>query len=158
MGVTIVAGVIIVCIVAAVIFARSSLNTRSNQEKYPAEAFVIKRQGSLKSKTTYTGIAAGNGMKVDMKFDQADQKLMLKILDSKGKPMPRVTLDARASKPGQGQIPKRFIMKEYDQGEYRSDPMDLKKGNWVLMLSAYDLYNRNDNKLLFHTEQPIFLK
>ncbi len=161
-GVAIVASVVITSIAAVVIFAAKNLQTPptgfSGNEKYAVEAFIMKRQGREKSKTQYRSLAAGTGMSVDVKFDKSDQKLRLKIRDRTGKPMPRVVIDAQASKVGQRQVPRRFAMKEYKTGEYRSDSMDLEKGGWVLAVSAYDLFNRGDNKLLFYTEKPLFLE
>jgi len=78
--------------------------------------------------------------------------------DLDGKPMSRVTVDAQARKAGNRQQLKRIAIKEYKAGEYRSEPMGLEKGNWIVAVSAYDLFDRGDNKLLFHTEQPIFFK
>jgi nitrogen fixation protein FixH len=161
-GVAIVGGVVIVSIAAVVIFATKNFQTPpsgfSGNEKYAVEAFMIKRQGRKKSKTKYTALGAGAGLSVDVKFNKSDQKLMLNIRDRTGKPMPRVTIDAQASKVGQRQIPRRFAMKEYKTGEYRSNSMDLEKGGWILAVSAYDLFNRGNNKLLFYTEKPLFLK
>jgi len=161
-GTAIIGGALMVFVFAAVIFAannpNAAFNSLSAQAKYPATAFVVKRQGRPKSKTTYVGIAAGNGMSVDMSFDKARQKLKLKILDRKGRPLPRVSVDARASKVGQRQNSKRIAMREIKAGEYRSDTMALDKGGWILTVSAYDLYNRSDTKLLFHTEKPVFFK
>jgi len=161
-GIAIVASVVIVSITAVAIFATKSFQTPptgfSGNEKYAVEAFIIKRQGREKSKTKYTSLAAGAGMSVDVNFDKSDQKLKLKIRDRTGKPMPRVTIDAQASKVGQRQVPRRIAMKEYKNGEYRSDAMELEKGGWVLAVSAYDLFNRGENKLLFYTEKPLFLK
>ena len=97
-------------------------------------------------------------MSVDVKFDSSAQKLMMKIKDRAGKPMPRITFDARASKAGKLLSPRRFAIKEYTDGEYRSEAMNLEKGGWVLSVTAYDLFGRGDNKLLFHTEKPVFLK
>lgn len=162
LGAAIVSSVLMVCIAAAVMFSKSSpgtsLSSSMATEKYPATAFVVKRQGRLKSKTSYVGIAAGAGISVDMEFDKSEQKLSLKIKDRLGEPLSRVTIDAQARKVGKTPNSKRIAMKEYSDGEYRSDPMSLGKGGWILMVSAYDLFDRNDNKLLFHTEQPVFFK
>ncbi len=162
LGFAIVSSVLAICVVGVMFFSAYNpdiiINYVASETKYPAKAFVLRRQGPLKSKTKYTGIATGNGMSVDVKFDQADQQLMLKIKDRTGKPMPRVTVDARASRVGQAQTQRNVAMKEYSGGEYRSDPMGLEKGGWVLTVTAYDLLRRGENKLLFHTEKPVFLK
>jgi len=162
MGFVIVSAVLAFCVAGVVLFSaynpNITINYVASETKYPAKAFVLTRQGPLKSKTQYTGIAAGNGMSVDVKFNQADQQLMLKIKDRTGKPMPRVTVDARASRVGQTQTQRNVAMKEYSGGEYRSDPMGLEKGGWVLSVTAYDLLSRGENKLLFYTEKPVFLK
>jgi len=161
-GAAIVGAALMIFVFAAMIFAtnnsRPALSSLFAEAKYPATAFVVKRQGRLKSKTTYVGIAAGNGMSVDMSFDKAKQKLKLKILDRKGRPLSRVSVEARASKVGQRQNPKRIVMQEIKAGEYRSDEIGLERGGWILTVSAYDLYNRSDAKLLFHTEKPVFFK
>jgi len=161
-GATLVGGVLILSVITIAIF--SAFNIRISptgfapKDKYPARAFVIKRQGPLKSKTTYAGVAGGTGMRVDVKFNNSDQKLMVKIQDRTGKPMERVTVEARANKAGRSQKAKSFAMKEYENGEYRSDAIGLDKGGWILSVTAYDLYNRGDNKLLFHAEKPVFMK
>lgn len=161
-GATIVGAVLVSCILLAGIFAKNNPGTSSDifaaKEKYPAKAFVIKRQGRLKSKTTYVGIAAGSGLNVVVNFDTSKQKLKIKIKDRHDKPLSRVVVEARASKVGRKQYIERFAMKETSAGEYRSETMSLKKGGWILIVTAYDLFDRRDNKLLFHTEQPIFLK
>jgi len=161
-GVAIVGSVVIVSIAVVVIFAAKNFQNPStgfsSKEKYAVESFIIKRRSKEKSKTKYTDLAAGTGMSVAMNFDKSDQKLRLKIRDWSGKPMPRVTIDAQASKVGKRQNPIRFAMKEYETGEYRSDAMELEKGGWILAVSAYDLLNRGDNKFLFYTEQPLFLE
>ncbi len=161
-GAAIVGGVLFVCIIAVVFLAANNpelLNSiTSAKEKYPAKAFVIKRQGSFKSQTTYTGLAAGSGLSVDLAFDKSAQKLSLKIKGRDGKPMSRVIVDARARKTGNQQNPKRIAVKEHVAGEYRSEPMGLEKGSWILAVTAYDLFDRGNNKLLFHTEKPVFFK
>jgi len=161
-GATIVGVVMITGMVAAVVFA--SNNNGSLQggfaggEKYPAKAFVIKRQGALKANPVSADINATNGLSVDVNFDEARQNLSLKITDPSGNPMKRMSVNAHARKVGQQHPPKRFALKEYPKGEYRSDAMGLEKGGWVLSVSAYDLYARGENKLLFHTERPLFVK
>jgi len=162
LGATIVGTVMITGMVAAVIFASNNSGSLqggfASGDRYPAKAFVIKRLGSTKANTISEDINTTSGLSVDVNFDEVRQKLKLKITDPSGKPMKRVSVDARARKVGQKHPPKRFALKEYPQGEYRSDAMGLEKGGWVLSVSAYDLYARGENKLLFHTERPLFVK
>lgn len=161
-GATIIGFALAACVVAAVAFsvknARNPKNILATQEKYPAKAFVAKRNGKPESSNNFTGIRAANGMSVDMKLDKAEQKLSFKISDQQGKPVSRVVMDARARKVGNQQKIKKLGMKETEPGAYSTDPMGLEKGGWVLMVSAYDLFSRGENKLLFHTEQPVFFK
>jgi len=162
LGATLVGVVMITGMVAAVIFASNNSGSLrggfASGGKYPAKAFVVKRQGSLKTNTVSEDIKTASGLSVDVNFDEARQKLNLKITEPSGKPMMRVSVNARARKVGQQQTSKRFALKEYPKGEYRSDAMGLEKGGWVLSVSAYDLYARGENKLLFHTERPLFVK
>jgi len=162
LGATIVGIVMITGMVAAVIFASNNAGSArggfASGNKYPAKAFVVKRLGSLKANTVSENINSTSGLSVDVNYDEARQKLKLKITDPSGKPMKRVSVNAHARKVGQQQQPRRFDFKEYAKGEYRSDALGLEKGGWVLSVSAYDLYARGENKLLFHTERPLFVK
>lgn len=162
LGAVIVGGVLTAGLVAAVMFTTNSTATTSHavppKKKYAVEDFIIKRQGRLKSKTTYTGLAAASGLEVEVNFDESDQKLLLNIKDRKGEPMSRVTIDARVTKVRGAKSPRRIAIRDNGEGNYSSGAMGLGKGAWVLSVTAYDLYNRGDHKLMFHTEQPIFLK
>lgn len=162
LGATIVGTVLISGMVAAVVFATSnSVSTQGSfggGDKYPVRAFVVKRMGSFEANTVNEDITTISGLSVDVNFDEVRQKLKLKIKNPAGQPMKRVSVKARARKVGQQQSPQRLTMKEYPGGEYRSEPMNLDKGGWVLTVSAYDLYRRGENKLLFYTERPLFLR
>ena len=162
LGATIVGTMMITGMVAAVIFANNNAGSSrggfASGNKYPAKAFIVKRLGSLKANTVSEDINSTSGLSVDVNYDEARQKLKLKITDPSGKPMKRVSVKAHARKVGQKYPPRRFAFKEYPKGEYRSDAMGLEKGGWVLSVSAYDLYARGENKLLFHTERPLFIK
>ncbi len=161
LGATIVATVLISGMVAAVVFATSTISVQGSfggGDKYPVRAFVVKRMGSLEANTVNEDITTTSGLSIDVNFDEVRQKLKLKIKNPAGQPMKRVSVKARARKIGQQQISQRLPMKEYPGGEYRSDPMNLDKGGWVLTVSAYDLYRRGENKLLFYTERPLFLR
>ncbi len=162
LGATIVGVAMITGMVAAIIFASNNVGSVrggfASGNKYPAKAFVVKRLGSLKANTISEDINTAGGLSVDVNFDEVRQKLKLKITDPSGKPMKRVSVKARARKVDQQHPPKSFALKEYPKGEYRSDSLGLDKGGWVLSVSAYDLFARGENKLLFHTERPLFVK
>lgn len=161
-GVFILVSALIVCLVGAFIFNQNN-STRSfgkttSREKYPARAFVIKRQGLERTKTRYIGVAAASGLKVNVDFDKSEQNLKLKIKDRNGEALPYVALDVRASRAGRAKKQKRFNMKTTNSGEYQSGPMGLSKGGWVLMVTAYDQFKYEGEKLLFHAEKTVFLK
>lgn len=161
-GVFILVSALIVCLVGAFIFSQNntsrSLGKMTSKEKYPARAFVLKRQGSERTKTRYRGVAAAAGLEVNVDFDKSEQNLKLKIKDRNGKALPYVALDVRASRAGRARKQKRFNMKTTNRGEYQSGPMGLSKGGWVLMVTAYDQFKYEGEKLLFHTEKSIFLE
>ena len=48
-------------------------------------------------------------------------------------------------------------MAEFNKGDFRSNPLDLEEGGWILMVSAYDPYTLNKDKLVSYTERPIYL-
>ena len=158
--------VLIVVMVGGFTFSQSGAKLMTSKEKYPARAFVARRkgpavvgkQGAEKTKTRYLGVGSASGLKVDVDFDKSEQTLKLKIKGRNGETLRHVSLDVRVSRVGQTKKQTRFNMKITKKGEYRSGPMRLAKGGWVLMVTAYDRAKYGGEKLLFHTEKPIFVK
>jgi len=138
-----------------------SFDTFSSQEKYPAQAFVAKRTGRLKTKVKTefpsTGLTTASGLSAQISFDTTEQKVKFSLRDQNDKPVSRVTVIGVVSRVGQKKITQQFKILKYDESEFRSPSLNLADGGWILMVSAYDLYTRDKNKLLFHTERAIFL-
>ncbi len=135
----------------------SFVNT-ATQEKYPAEAFVKKRKSatgsSRKGTKSSVGITTNDGFNADVVFDSKNQKVRLVVRDRFDKPVPRVQVIGTISKAG-GKGRRQFKLNERKKGDFRSQPLNLSNGNWVLTVSAYDYDNRRESKLMFHTERPI---
>ena len=126
--------------------------------KYLAQAFVNIRQGRLKSSFQRTKtITTSDGISANLAFDKSNQKVQLLIWDKNDKPYSRATIISRVSKVGQKNTMRHFKMTEHSNGDFRSESLKLAAGGWVLMVSAYDLFNRGNSKFMFHTERPIFL-
>jgi len=138
-----------------------SFETFSSSEKYPAQAFVAKRTGRLKPKikTEFpsTDITTASGFSAQISFDTTEQKVRFSLRDQNDKPVSRVTVVGAVSRVGQKRIARQFKILEYNEGQFSSPSLKLDDGGWILMVSAYDLYTRERNKLLFHTERAIFL-
>lgn len=138
-----------------------SFDTFTSKDKYRAEAFVKKRKRIFTAKiedlAEIKGIITGGGLSAEIGFDAANQKVKLSVRDENDKPVTRITVIGTVSRVGQASITKQFKLQEYSAGNFRSASLNLANGGWILMVSAYDLYTRNKQKLLFHSERPIFL-
>jgi len=149
----------------AVFFYRNDINISfealSSKDKYRAEAFVKKRQG-INSRSqdgapsdSNGPVRAGLSAKID--FDARSGKARLFISDKNGNPVSRLTVTGRLARVGETGKIREFKMAEFAKGDFRSNPLDLEEGGWVLMVSAYDPYTLNKDKLVSYTERPIYL-
>lgn len=149
----------------AVFFYRNNISVSfdafSSNDKYRAEAFVKKRQG-LKSKSkggslSGSGNSARAGFSAKIDFDAKSNKARLIIRDKNGNPVSRINVTGRITRAGNSQQTREFKMKEFGKGDFRSAPLELGDGGWVLTVSAYDPYTLNKDKLVFYTERPVYV-
>ncbi len=149
----------------AVFFYRNGVNVSfealSSKDKYRAEAFVKKRQG-LNSRSQDGALSGSNGsirsgLSAKIDFDAKSGKARLFISDKNGNPVSRLTVTGRLARVGETGKTREFKMAEFGKGDFRSNPLDLEEGGWVLMVSAYDPYTLNKDKLVSYTERPIYL-
>ncbi len=152
----------------AVFFSTNNINisfdalfSDTSSSKYPAEAFVNKRKGlltaSIKGTLPNSGTATGYDLSAEISFDPSSKKAKLSIRDKKNKPLSHISVIGTVSRVGKKHVRKQFKMKEYGKGDFRSAPLDLADGGWVLMVSAYNTHTNKRDKMLFHTERAIFL-
>lgn len=139
-----------------------SFDTFTSKEKYPAQAFVKKRTGllsaSIKGMLPSANITTGTDLSAKLEFDADTQKVNVSVHDQNNNPASRIMVIGSLSRVGETRIAKQFNLKDYGNGNFRSDSLDLTAGGWVLMVSAYNPHTLNREKLLFHTERAIFLK
>jgi len=138
-----------------------SFDAFSSKDKYRAEAFVKKRQG-LNARSQDGALNGSNGsvragLSAKIDFDAKSGKARLFISDKNGNPVSRLTVTGRLSRVGETGKFREFKMAEFGKGDFRSNPLDLGEGGWVLMVSAYDPYTLNKDKLVSYTERPIYL-
>ena len=110
----------------------------SSNDKYRAEAFVKKRQG-LKSKSrggsfSGSGNLAQAGLSAKIDFDTRSKKARLIISDKNGNPVSRINVTGRVTRAGDAQQTREFKMKEFGKGDFRSVPLGLSDGGWVLTI------------------------
>ena len=149
----------------AVFFYKNGFNVSfdalSSKDKYRAEAFVKKRQG-LKDRSQSGALNGSNGsiragLSAKIEFDAKTGKARLFISDKNGNPVSRLTVTGRLARVGETGKFREFKMAEFNKGDFRSNPLDLEEGGWILMVSAYDPYTLNKDKLVSYTERPIYL-
>jgi len=149
----------------AVFFYRNNINVSfdafSSKDKYRAEAFVKKRQG-LNSRSQEGALSSSNGsvrgsLSARIDFDVRSQKARLFISDTNGNPVSRLTVTGRLARVGETGRAREFKMAQFGKGDFRSNPLDLEEGGWILMVTAYDPYTLNKDKLVSYTERPIYL-
>ncbi len=132
-----------------------------NGDKYPAQAFVNKRKGLLTANVegsiSGTGMTTGANLSAKIDYDTTDKKVKVTVRDENNRPASRITVIGTVVRVGQKRITQQFKMREYGAGDFRSIPLDLAEGGWILTVTAYDLYSNNKDKLLFYTERAIFL-
>lgn len=144
-----------------------SVDDMFSNDKYKAEAFVQKRSTKPKpsfmaskfsgSSRTSVDIATNDGASANVEYDRADKQVKLMVLDRNDKPFPRLHVVAHISKAGRGQSPRSVRMIEHKVGQFKSDALNLADGGWILMVSAYNYFNREYGKLMFYSEQSIYL-
>jgi len=149
----------------AMFFYRNNINVSfdalSGKDKYSAEAFVKKRQG-LNSRSKEGALSNSNSsvrgsLSARIDFDAKSQKARLFISDMNGNPVARLTVTGRLARVGETGKPREFKMTEFGKGDFRSNPLDLEEGGWVLMVTAYDPYTLNKDKLVSYKERSIYL-
>jgi len=138
-----------------------SFDAFSSNDKYRADAFVKKRTG-LNSRSQEGVLSGSSGsalgsLNAKIDFDAKSKKVRLFISDKNGNPVSRLNVTGRLARVGETGKPREFKMTEFDKGNFRSNPLDLEEGGWVLMVSAYDPFTLNKDKLVSYTERPIFL-
>lgn len=158
------------CVVITGIFTAVFISTNNitvsfdaifSKNKYPAKAFVNKRKGlltaSLRGQMPTSDLPNGTDISAKVSFDTSEKKVRLSLRDKNNKPVSRIMVIGTVSQVGQARNTREFKMSEYSKGDFRSGPLDLAEGGWVLMVSGYNLYTNNREKLMFHTERAIFL-
>jgi len=164
-GLIALSSVVLATAFTAVFFYRSGINVSfdafSGKDKYRAEAFVKKRQG-LNSRSQEGATSGSNGsvrgsLSARIDFDAESQKARLFISDKNGNPVSRLTVTGRLARVGETGKAREFKMVEFNKGDFRSIPLNLEEGGWILMVSAYDPYTLNKDKLVSYTERPIYL-
>ena len=157
--------VMIIGIFAAVFVSTNNITVSFDaifsKEKYPATAFVKKRKGllkaTLKGRLPTSDLPNGSYLRAKISFDTSNKKVRLSLHDKNNKPVSRIMVIGTVSRVGQAHNTREFKMSEYSEGDFSSGPLDLAEGGWILMVSGYNLYSNNREKLLFHTERAIFL-
>lgn len=165
MGLIALSSVVLATAFIAVFFYRTGANMSfdafSSKDKYRAEAFVKKRKG-LNSRSQEGALSGSSGsvrgtLSAKIEFDAKSKKVRLFISDKNGDPVSRLTVTGRLARVGETGKTREFKMAEFGKGDFRSTPLDLEEGGWVLMVSAYDPYTLNKDKLVSYTERPIYL-
>jgi FixH len=164
-GIVALCGGLLTTIFIAVFLSTKNINMSfdafSSNDKYRAEAFVKKRRGliaaTLEGASPSTGVLSGADLTTSIDFDTSDKKVKLQVRDQNNRPVSRIQVTGTIVQVGKTGKVRQFKMQEYGTGDYRSAPLELSDGGWVLTVSAYDPYTLKKEKLLFHTERAIFL-
>ena len=158
LAVAIIGGISTICVFAA-IFVASKPSGPSTQtaNKYAA----IGRLAKNLRPSTRNNISHNNGMSAAAGFNRRSQKFKITIKDRDNQPVSKLKVVGKVVATGHNHnshFRPNFSMTEKIRGEYSSQPLKLSNGNWILLATAYDLYGRSDNKLLFHIEKPIYVR
>ena len=116
-----------------------------------------KKKKKKKPGHTMVELTTNEGVSANLDFDRRRQRLNLVILDRHARPIPQLKVIARISKVGTRHQYRSIRLRENSTGNFNSVALNLPEGGWVLSISAYNLFNENFNRLIFHSEQSIYL-
>lgn len=123
-------------------------------------AAIAKKKKKKKKKLpghSMVEVTTNEGVSANVDFDRNRQRLNLEIVDRHARPIPQLKVVARISRVGERHSYRSIRLRENSAGRFDSSSLNLPDGGWVLSISAYNLFNQNFNRLVFHTEQSIFL-
>jgi len=164
-GIIALCGVMLMTVTIIVFLSTNNLKTTfemfSSNERYSVEAFVNKKRGivstTMGDASPNIGGLSGADLSTTIKFDLSDKKVKLLVRDQNDRPVSRILVTGTIAQVRKTGKVRQFKMQAYAIGDYRSAPLELSDGGWILTVSAYDPYTLKKEKLLFYSERAIFI-